>query len=157
MKLHSAFPSCDRWLPHGLLFASWLAAAGLSAEPLSGGRFSLVGGPVTGGGGRSDGGSFAVAGGTGETSPALLTGGTYQVTGGLIGVAVVPGEVTLNLIVEGGLVTLMWPAETAGFVLETTPAVGEFADWQPVTPAPVGNTHAAPVDQPFRFFRLRKP
>lgn len=135
-----------------------LLTAPLSAQSLGGGQFTLNGGPVTGGGGQSDGGAFAVAGGAGETTAALLTGGDFTVTGGLIGVAVVPGDFALTIgFTNDGQVMLEWPAEAANYVLESSPMVGEFADWQPVTPAPAGNTFTTPFDQPLRFFRLHKP
>ena len=56
-----------------------------------------------------------------------------------------------------GQVTLRWPAEAAGYGLEFTPVIGEAANWQPVTPAPAGNTFTTPFNQPLRFYRLQKP
>jgi len=141
-----------------LISALGLLTAPLSAQSLGGGQFTLNGGPVTGGGGKSDGGQFAVTGGSGETSPAPLTGGTFEVTGGLVGVAVVLDDVTPELIItDTGEARLTWSAETTGYVLESTTNVGEFADWEPVSPAPAGNTYTTPFNQPLRFFRLRKP
>ena len=111
----------------------------LLAEPSSGGRFSLDGGPVTGGG-QSAGGAFAVAGGAGETATGGLSGGTFTVTGGLIGVAVVPGDVVLDFTNTDGQVTLTWPADASGYVLQFTPVIGDASNWQPVTPAPAAHT-----------------
>jgi hypothetical protein len=126
-------------------------------QPLGGGQFTLNGTPVTGGG-QSGGGTFAVAGAAGEAATGPLTGGTFVVTGGLIGVAVVPGDIVPELTITAtGDATLTWPADTTGYVLESTLSVGDFADWQPVTPAPAGNTFTTPFNQPLRFFRLRKP
>jgi hypothetical protein len=146
---------------HRLLIASGLAlsvvAASLRAEPLSGGRFSLNGGPVTGAG-QSGGGTFAVAGAPGETATGPLSGGSFRVIGGLVGVAVVPGDFALTIdFTADGQARIGWPAEATGYVLEFTPSVGEFANWQPVTPAPAGNSHTTPHDQPLRFFRLNRP
>ncbi len=127
-----------------------------SAQPLGGGQFTLSGGPATGGG-QSGGGTFAVAGAPGETATGPLIGGSFSVTGGLVGVAIVPGDFALEFSANDGQVTLTWPVDAAGYVLEFTPVIGEAADWQPVAPAPVGNTFTTPFNQPLRLFRLRKP
>jgi hypothetical protein len=147
--------------PHRLLAAGGLSlgllTASLLAEPLSGGRFSLDGGPVTGGG-QSGGGTFAVAGAPGEAATGPLSGGSFQVTGGLIGVAVIPGNFALNIgSAPDGQVRIDWAAGAAGYVLEFTPSVGEFANWQPVTPAPAGNSFITSANQPLRFYRLHRP
>lgn len=145
-------------VPACLALALLLLSPSLRAEPLSGGQYSLQGGPATGGGGKSDGGTFAVAGGAGETATGPLTGGAFVVTGGLVGVAVVPDDVTPQLtLTDEGNAVLSWSGAATGYVLESSPSVGEFADWQPVTPAPAGNTFTTPFNQPLRFFRLRKP
>jgi hypothetical protein len=137
--------------------ASWLAATGLYAEPLGGGRFTLNGGPVTGGG-QSGGGTFAVAGAAGNAPSAVSQGGTFTVAGGLIGVAVVPGDVTPQLtLTDDGNARLTWSVDATGYVLQFSPVIGEAANWQPVTPAPVGNTFTTPFSQSLRFFRLHKP
>ena len=137
--------------------AGSLLTPALFAESLGGGSYSLTGGPVTGGG-QSGGGTFAVAGTAGNTSVDVSKGGDFQVTGGLIGVAVVPGDFALTIgFAPDGQILISWPAEASGYVLESTPTVGEFANWQPVTPPPAGNTHTTPNDQALRFFRLRKP
>ena len=128
----------------------------LSAQSIGGGRFSLNGGPVTQVGGTSGGGAFAMEGGLAQTSTPPLTGGTFAVTGSLIGVAVVSGEVTLDFTTDEDRLTLSWPAEAIGYVLESTSALGDVTNWQSVTPAPVGNTYSTPLNHPLRFFRLRR-
>lgn len=134
-----------------------LVTTSLRAEPLSGGRFSLNGGPDTGGG-QSGGGTFAVAGAPGEAATGPLSGGSFQVTGGLIGVAVIPGDFALTIgHTDDGQVVIGWPAEASGYVLEFTPSIGELANWQPVTPAPVGNSFTTSSAQTLRFFRLHRP
>ena len=35
--------------------------------------------------------------------------------------------------------------------------MGAPANWQPVTPAPNGNSFTTPFNQSLRFFRLHKP
>ncbi len=133
-------------------------AAPLLAETLGGGQFTLNGAPVTtGGSGKSDGGNFAVVGGADATAATPLSGGNFAVTGGLVGVAVVPGEMTLDLVLAGGQATLSWPAAATGYVLQFTTALGNDANWQPVTPAPQNHTFTTPFNQSLRFFRLHKP
>lgn len=146
-----------RRLLGGVLLGLGLTTAVLRAGPSVGGDFSLEGGLATGGG-QSAGGDFTVAATVGETTTGPLTGGDFQVTGGLIGVAIVPGDFALSIgFTADSQVRIQWPAEAAGYVLEFTPSVGAFANWQPVTPAPPGNSHTTPNDQPLRFFRLHRP
>jgi hypothetical protein len=141
----------------GLTLAFGLFSAGLlSAQSIGGGQFTLRGGPVTGGG-QSGGGVFAVAGAPADATSAPLKGGTFEVTGSLIGVAVVPGDVALEYVTTEGQVTLTWPDDGVAYVLEFTSDFSEFAEWQPVIPAPTGTTFTTPFNQPLRFFRLRKP
>jgi len=140
-----------------LAFGFGLLTHLLLAEPLGGGRFTLNGRPVTGGG-QSGGGTFAVAGAAGETAFGPLSGGAFQVTGGLIGVAVVPDDVTPELVLtDDGNARLEWSADAAGYVLQFSPTLGPTANWQPVSPTPTGNSFITPFNQSLRFFRLHKP
>ncbi len=141
----------------GGVLALGLATSALRAGPSIGGDFSLEGGLATGGG-QAAGGDFTVAATVGETGTGPLTGGDFEVTGGLIGVAVVPCDFALTIgFAPDGQILISWPAEASGYVLESTPTVGEFANWQPVTPPPAGNTHTTRNDQALRFFRLNRP
>lgn len=126
------------------------------AETLSGGSFTLEGGPVAGGG-PAGGDPFGLDGSAGETATGALAGGTFEVTGGLLGMAVGPGEVALDFTATDSQITLTWPADAAGYGLEFTPVIGDAANWQPVTPTPPANTYATPFNPPLRFFRLHKP
>ena len=146
-----------RRLLGGVLLGLGLTTAVLRAGPSVGGDFSLVGG-VASGGGKASGGDFAVDAAAGQPAAGPLSGGDFQVTGGLVAVTVVTGgAVALRLSATDSQVTLTWPAEAAGYVLEFTPVIGEAANWQPVTPAPAGNSFTTPFNQPLRFYRLRKP
>lgn len=139
-----------------LVIALLALPVSLWAAPAAGGDFTLSGAAVTGGG-ASQGGAFALNGTAGEPATGEVAGGEFTLSGGLIGVYVVPGEVALTLTQKDfGEATLTWPAAT-GHVLEFTAAVGPGANWQPVTPAPPGNTFTTPINQPARFFRLRRP
>ncbi len=148
-----------RRLLGGVLLGLGLTTGALRAGPSVGGDFSLVGG-LSGGVGAAAGGDFAVAATIGKPPAEPVTGGDFAVTGELVGLTtvIVEGDValTVGFILEG-LIRIEWPAEATGYVLEFTPQIGEPTNWQPVTPPPVGNTHVAPFDQPFRLFRLRKP
>ncbi|MBN8247315.1 MAG: hypothetical protein J0L84_07710 [Verrucomicrobia bacterium] len=133
-----------------------LTAIAVWGGPSVGGDFSLEG-SLTSGTGSSAGGDFALETEVSDTADVALRGGDFEVSGILVGVAVVPGEVALNLTVTGDLATLTWPAEAADYVLEFADGIAGVADWQPVTPAPVGTVHTTPFNQPLRFFRLRRP
>lgn len=137
------------------------AGAGLlllgAEEPLKGGKFILTG-TTTGGGGRAGGGNFSVNAAVGQPSTTSSQGGNYQLTGGLLGVVVVPGEVVITVErTEEGSTRLTWPSTAVGFQLQSASQLGPQPDWKPVEPAPPGNVFLTPTDQPLRFFRLRKP
>jgi hypothetical protein len=115
-------------------------------------------GGVASGGGKASGGDFAVDAAAGQPATGPLSGGDFQVTGGLVAVTVVTGgDLALRLSATDSQVTLSWPADASAYVLEFSPAVGDAANWQPVTPAPAGNSFTTPFNQPLRFYRLRKP
>jgi hypothetical protein len=86
-------------------------------------------------------------------------GGAYVLSGGLWAVVVVPsGHVVLALEkTESGQARLSWPPDAVGYQLEFTTALGPTAVWSPVSPTPAGNVFLTPMNQPVRFFRLRKP
>ena len=126
------------------------------ADPLTGGNFTLTG-AVSGGGGRLSGAAYAVEGAVAQVSTDSASGGAYQLTGGLFGVVVVPGEVAVTIErMPDGQARLSWPADPAGFVLQFTSQLGVEPDWQPVVPAPTGNFFLTPTDQPLRLFRLHR-
>lgn len=126
------------------------------AEPSRGGNFALTG-AVTSGGGRAAGTGFALEGSAGQPSVQSSTGGNYQLSGGLLGIIIVPGDVLLTIErLDNGEAKLSWPASATGFVLEFASQVSEPANWQPVEPAPTGNNFQTPVNQPLRFYRLSR-
>ena len=126
------------------------------AEPSRGGSFALTA-AVTSGGGRAAGPGFALEGSAGQPSLQTSTGGNYQLSGGLLGVIIVPGEVLLTIErLDTGEAKLSWPASATGYVLEFATQLSEPAGWQPVVPAPVGNNFQTPLNQPLRFYRLHR-
>lgn len=70
-------------------------------------------------------------------------------------ITIVPGDIAVFLAVEGNNLVLTWPEGGAGFVLESTVALG--GAWMPVQPAPTQRRFVTPLSQPVVFFRLRRP
>ncbi len=139
------------WTAAGLLLLP------LWAGPLTGDPFTVTG-AVSGGGGRISGGGYSIQGAVAQTATDSSRGGPYQLSGGLFGVVIVPGEVRLTLErMPDGQTRLSWPADATGFVLQSRAQFGAGPDWQPVVPAPTGNSFITPTDQPLRLFRLHKP
>lgn len=141
-----------------LAFALWLAP-GIpgSADTLEGGRFSLSG-TVTSGGGVAAGARFTLDGAIGQPDTETSRGGPFQLTGGLRGPVVIPGDAELQVeLLAEGKALLTWPSEAAGFLLESATQLGQASDWSPVQPAPTNNTLVVPADGPLRFYRLRRP
>jgi hypothetical protein len=140
-----------------LILAFTLLTVPLSSDPLEGGSYELTG-VITSGGGQTTGDGYVLTGASGQAATDTLTGGSYELAGGFIGVHVVPGDiaVTIERLADGST-KISWPADAVGFILEFTGWVGSGANWQPVSPAPLGNTLIVPFDQPLRCFRLRKP
>jgi hypothetical protein len=58
-----------------------------------------------------------------------------------------------STVLSGGNITLTW---TGTGTLESSPALGTAADWDPVTPAPTGNTYTAPATTGNLFYRIRR-
>lgn len=138
------------------LAAVWLLQSA-DAEPLRGGTFQLIG-TTTGGSVRAGGGGFQVEGAVGQPDTGTSRGGPFTVTGGILGVVIVPGDVALRVEkTEDGQAKLSWTAEAAGFQLQFATTLGTAPDWKPVEPVPDGNIFITPADQPLRFFRLHKP
>lgn len=72
-------------------------------------------------------------------------------------ITIVPGDIAVFLAVEGDNLVLAWPERGAGFILESTVALGADAGWQPVQPAPAQRRFVTPLSQPAVFYRLRRP
>ena len=131
-------------------------AATSVADPSRGGNFALTA-AVTSGGGRAAGSGFALEGSAGQPSVQTSTGGNYQLSGGLLGIIIVPGDVLLTIErLDTGEAKLSWPASATGYVLEFASQISEPPNWQPVEPAPTGNNFQTPLDQPLRFYRLHR-
>jgi len=119
---------------------------------------------IAGGGGVSAGGDYALSGTVGQPTPGPLTGGDYSLTGGFWAMASerpTPGPPRLSVSLSGTQVVISWPADAAGFVLQTTTALEPPVSWSPAleTPVTVGDrqTVTVPVTGVTRFYRLRSP
>ncbi len=69
----------------------------------------------------------------------------------------VVGDVEVFIALDNGTVVVTWTGTTDGYVLESSPVLGDAADWQPVTPAPTDQRYVAPAQGESWFFRLRHP
>jgi hypothetical protein len=127
------------------------------AGPLSGGPFAVVG--SAGGGGTSSGGGFVLNGWVASAGAGTSSGEEFDLTCGLVGVYVVPGEdLALKVEVTGdGLVRIWWSPDLVGYQLESTAALGSGAGWLPVEPPAAGSSYMVEPAGPARFFRLRRP
>ncbi len=77
------------------------------------------------------------------------------------GLAAPPPVPLISVSLEGDALTLSWPASATGFVLETTSALGDEAEWTPVPGADAATvtiTISRDPEEPDRgqFFRLRR-
>jgi hypothetical protein len=61
----------------------------------------------------------------------------------------------LSYSIESGNFILSWPAETTGWMLESSTDLGSTDLWDPV-PGVVGNSVSVPMTEPKNFFRLKK-
>jgi len=143
------------FIPSALML---LASAGWAqAQQASGGNFAVRGSAEHSGGGTSRGGAFSVTGVIGQPAAGALSGGTFQIAGGLIGVYALPtagGDAALTITRANGSAIIGW--DKNGYVLETRMAFGAAGVWEAVTPAPIERSYTTPINQPARFFRLRK-
>ena len=108
----------------------------------------------------------AMAGGDFTAETAMIGEGALRATGGdftleaavtPLPITVVPGDVTVFIAVEGDNIVLTWPAGGDGDVLESTAALSDTPDWQPVQPAPTERRFVTSRARPAVFFRLRRP
>lgn len=129
-----------------------------SAQPLTGGSYVLVGAVATGAG-AATGWPYSLSAWVPTDGAGRSSGGAWDLTAGLLGLYGAAGD-GVWLRVErttSGSVRLWWAAEITGYQLESTPALGPTATWQPVVPTPVGNSYTTDPTFPAQFYRLRKP
>lgn len=134
----------------------WLTVAA-SAQSLTGGAFKVTG-AVASGGGTSRAGAFSVNGWAASAGAGVSTGGAYGLTCGLLGLyGWADSDVAMNIEhTASGAVRIWWPPETAGYVLEASVDLGAGLRWEPVAPAPPGNSYTVEPVNAARFYRLRQ-
>jgi hypothetical protein len=103
-------------------------------------------------------GPFRLTGYVASAGAETSCGESLGLTCGLIGVYVVngPGTSLRVQLTPLGEARIWWAEDEVGCQLESSLALGAVADWQPVSPAPVGNEHFTPAWGPARFFRLKR-
>lgn len=119
---------------------------------------------VDGGGGTStsNDGRFTVSGTAGQpdAGKSASNDGQFQLNGGFWHGEIVFCGCTLSITYSGGNVTVSWPGDLSGCILEAT---GELLSppssivWAPVSPQPTGGSYTVAVTGTQRYFRLRAP
>ena len=89
--------------------------ASFAGEVVSGGSFTLVGGPISGGG-SVGGGGLVLHATAGETAPGVFQGGDLDLIGTLHGAveAVIDGDKVSIRAFGDGRVRVDWPTAAAG-------------------------------------------
>ena len=129
-------------------------AAGLSIS-----WFTVDGGGSTS---KSSDGRFSVSGTAGQpdAGQSASTDGRFQLNGGFWYGETIFCGCTLSIIYSGGKVTISWPCDLNGCILEYADELhGPPAPiiWTPVSPQPTGHSYITPVTGTQRYFRLRSP
>lgn len=141
-------------------------AAGLvwAALPAGAQSFVLEGSVLSAGGGSSSGGEFAVVGTIAQPGAGFFSGDDHAIQGGFWGFAraiQTPGAPFLAVRRVGGNVEISWPADAAGFSLETTGNLNAPGSWSGAAQIPdIADGRSLvllPIQPGQRFFRLRKP
>lgn len=139
-------------LAGGLLGLSTLAASAQS--------FAISPSAITGGGGESGGSQFAIRGHIGqhEATTTAMQGSRFGVTAGFEALLVViqtPGAPHLTVTLDGGNVTISWPAQFTGWTLQQSGNLATLANWQS-TSGVSNNSVTLPLATSRTFFRLTK-
>jgi|GEM_PF-1555569 len=155
----------NRWLPGlGLGLLLW-GAEGTASGQVAGGPFRLRV-DVVGGGGTSLGGPYTLRGAVsqgavGRSTSVIEPGGVspdFRLIGGWLGPSMnlIPIRPVMRVrFTDDKLAELNWDVDITGYVLEFSSRIGPDADWEPVSPQPVGTRFTTPCAQPARYFRLR--
>ena len=124
--------------------------------------FSASWSTIDGGGGASTGGVYSVSGTIGQPDAGKSSSndGQFQLNGGFWHGELIFCGCTLSITYSGGNVTVSWPGDLNGCILEAT---GELqipptsTVWTPVSPQPTGSSYNVAVTGTQRYFRLRAP
>ena len=126
--------------------------------------FSIPWSTVDGGGGpsTSNDGRFSVSGTVGQPDAGKSSSndGQFRLNEGFWYSETISCGCTLSITYSSGNVTISWPGDRSGCILEAT---GELQSppssilWTPVSPQPTGNSYTVAVSGTQRYFRLRAP
>ena len=119
---------------------------------------------VDGGGSTStsNDGRFSLSGTAGQpdAGQSASNDGRFQLNGGFWCGEIIFCGCTLSITYSGGNVTVSWPGDLGGCILEATDELRgpPFTTvWTPVSPQPTGHTYTVAVTGTERLFRLRSP
>ena len=136
----------------------------LSALCLQAGDYSLSWSTVDGGGGTSASadGRFSISGTAGQpdAGQSASSDGRFQLTGGFWYGELIFCGCTLSITYSDGNVTVSWPGDLGGCILETANELNNATAplaWTPVSPQPIGHSYTVAVTGTQRYFRLRSP
>ena len=137
-----------------------LLAIGLAT--LHAGPLSVPWSTVDGGGGTStsNDGRFSVSGTAGQpdAGQSASNDGRFQLNGGFWYGEFVFCGCTLSITYSGGNVTISWPCDLNGCILEAAAELHGPPSpivWTPVSPQPTSHSYTTPVSGTQRYFRLR--
>jgi hypothetical protein len=140
-----------------------IAFIGLSIAA-SAADFSISWSTIDGGGSTStsNDGRFSVSGTAGQPDAgrSASNDGQIQLNGGFWYSEIAFCGCTLSITYSSGNVTVSWPGDLSGCILEATVELlspPSSIVWTPVSPQPTGNNYTAAVGGTQRYFRLRSP
>jgi len=144
-----------------LLLLAWSVMPARSEQATTG--FQLVAATVDSGGGQSSGGPFVLKGTLGQPWSGASRGGDYHLESGFGPMTVLvqePDAPALSIVRLNRQMSVVWPAESRGFRLQTTTTSGASGVWSDVkeTPALLGAQWQVPISTSaqLRFYRLRR-
>lgn len=143
------------------ILAGLLTLATVAAIPAN---FTIPWHTVDGGGSTSTStdGRFSVSGTAGQpdAGKSASNDARFQLNGGFWYGEIIFCDYTLGITYSGGKVTVSWPCDLGGCILEATDELRSSAPatvWTPVSPQPTGHSYTVAVTSTQRYFRLRSP
>ncbi|HEY1172598.1 MAG TPA: hypothetical protein VGH19_14605 [Verrucomicrobiae bacterium] len=112
-----------------------------------------------GSGGTGSGGSYQVSGTVQLLGAAQFAGGAYEVADGFWTVVMAvqsPEAPQLSIVRNGSNLTISWPSDISGFILEEASTLNSPIVWQP-TSGVTGSSLIISLTAGPKFYRLKKP
>ena len=105
------------------------------------------------------GGGFTLEASVTGGGPIIAEGGGFRMEATVTPLppVVVLGDAEVFITINGAEAVLTWTAAGAGYVLESTSALGDLSSWHPVEPPPAELRFVVPLQGSAQFFRLRRP